>query len=153
VKTNFNLLSKTKVLIFICFVTIINNSCGNENVHFSCGFSEASQIGINHLQPFVDAMEKYKIDVGKYPQNGLELIPKYLSKVPTIAIKGMILDDIRVDVLKTDKIDSYKTSFADDGRSFSIEFFPKDDRTCLLGGRNNVCEYRSETKQWGCYQH
>jgi hypothetical protein len=150
-KIKLKLSPKLKIFLFFCFITILNSSCGGKSVQLSCGLSEASQLGINHLQPFVDAMEKYKVDEGKYPKNGLELIPKYLDKVPVIAIGGMVLYDPQVDVLKTDKISSYNASF--DGDSFSIEFYPKDDRICLLGGRNNVCEYTSNTKKWGCYLH
>lgn len=144
--------ARVQFYLFLCFLIFSTASCEKRNFYLSCNISEISQIGINHFQPFIEAMEKYKIDKGKYPNTGTDLIPDYLDKIPVIAIRGMVLDDPRVKVLKNDKITNYKAFFADGGAYFSVSFYPEDDRICLTG-RNNICEYTSETKQWGCYQH
>ncbi len=104
------------------------------------------------MQPFVEAMEKYKADNGRYPKYGTDLIPKYIDKVPTIADENEAFDETKVKILRNDKISGDKANFADDGSYFSLKFNPKDDRICLAG-RNNICEYTSDKKQWGCFQH
>lgn len=97
-------------------------------------------------------MERYKVANGRYPQYGTDLIPEYIDKIPTIASKNEAFDEMKINVLRNDKLGGDKARFADDGSYFSIEFIPTDDRICLMG-RNNICEYTSETKKWGCYQH
>ena len=144
---------RIKPLLIICFLAFVNNSCGGKSLHFTCGFSEVSQTGINHLQPFIDAMEKYKVDNGKYPKLGTQLIPQYLDKIPVISSEKNVFDESQVKVLRNDKIWKDEATLAEDGSYFSLRFYPRDDRICLFGGRNNICEYTSESKQWGCYQH
>ena len=151
-KKNSKVYRKVSILVIVICAVFTTNSC-NREIQFSCGLSEASQFGINHLQPFVDAMEKYKDDNGRYPKNGLKLIPKYIDKLPVIALDGMKYDETTSKVIKTDQIYRDSGSFTEDGSYYSVSFYPKDDRICLLGGRNNICEYTSQTKEWGCYQH
>jgi hypothetical protein len=97
-------------------------------------------------------MEEYKKDNGRYPEYGTDLIPKYLNKVPVLASNDESYDESKVDVLRNERLGSDKAIFEKDGSNFSLSFYPTDDRFCLTG-RNNICEYTSDTKKWGCYQH
>lgn len=139
------------ILIFLIILPLI--SCGGKEIHLTCGISEVSQTGINHIQPFIDAMEKYKKDRGNYPAQETDLIPSYISKIPMIVRHDSEeFDKTKYNILQTDKIEESGPFIEKDGSSFFIRLYPKDERICFLG-RNNVCEYTSETKRWGCYQH
>jgi hypothetical protein len=143
---------KNFVFFVVLTAILMLTACGSRDFHFQCGISDVSKLGINHLQPFVEAMEKYKTDKGHYPKYGTDLVPGYIDKVPTLASENETFDETKINVLRNDKLGSDKSRFADDGSYFSIEFLPKDDRFCLMG-KNNICEYTSDTKKWGCYQH
>jgi hypothetical protein len=142
---------RISLITLIITTAFFTNSCGGK-FQFVCGVSDVSQIGINHLQPLVVAMEEYKKDNGRYPEYGTDLIPKYLNKVPVLASNDESYDESKVDVLRNERLGSDKAIFEKDGSNFSLSFYPTDDRFCLTG-RNNICEYTSDTKKWGCYQH
>ena len=145
---NYKILIASVILISAS----LTNSCGGRKFQFVCGISEVSQIGINHLQPLVDAMEQYKKDNGRYPV-GIDIAPRYIDKIPIISSGGeQYYDESHFNVLKHEKLSGGIGVSSDDGSYFSLKFTPIDDRICLMG-RNNICEYRSDTKQWGCYQH
>ena len=98
-------------------------------------------------------MEKYKGDNGSYPKNALELVPNYIDKIPIIINADENLDDeAKYNILKLDKLRGGVPWTADDGNYFEIKFYSEDDRTCLLGGRNNLCEYSSRNPSWNCHQ-
>jgi hypothetical protein len=146
-------LKNISVLLILSVVCLLI-SCEAEKIQISCGISEVSKVGINHLQPLADAMEKYKSDNNRYPESFEELLPKYISKIPIIATgKEESIDTLKFDVLINEKLFPGLKIIENDGSYFKLEFIPTDNRICLLGGRNNICEYTSEKKQWGCYQH
>ncbi len=135
------------LIIFLLF-----GSCGGKKIQTTCEISEAAQIGIDHLQPLIDAMEQYKKDNGKYPV-GIDLAPKYIDKVPIISSGGEeYYDKSKFNILKHDKLGASSGVNSDDGSYFNIEFTTKDERICLLGGRNNICEYSSDSPSWNCHQ-
>ena len=136
----------------IVVVTLVTSSCGTKTVSLTCSISQTSQKAINHMQPLVDALEKYKADNGQYPQYFNDLVPKYTQRIPMIGNEKMTPGSPVYDHLVDEKLGSSTANIADDRNSFYIEFTTVDDRICLLGGRNNICEYTSETKQWNCYQ-
>ena len=145
---------KYQILFFssILAAILLTNSCGGGKYKFVCGISDISQIGINHLQPLTDAMEKYKNDNGRYPKSFRDLIPKYLEKIPIISSGGEEnVDESIFDVLKHDKIKRDIGSLDSNGSYFKLAFIPTDDRICLMG-RNNICEYSSERPFWDCHQ-
>jgi hypothetical protein len=135
-------------LIFVLFLT----SCGGKKIQMTCGISEVSQVGINHLQPLINAMELYKKDTGKYPI-GVDLAPKYIDKIPVIISGGEeYYDKSKFNILKHENLGGSSGINSDDGSYYSIEFLTQDDRFCLLGGRNNICEYTSDRSFWNCHQ-
>jgi hypothetical protein len=145
---------KSFLSIILLLLIILNNSCTLRPIHLTCGISETAQIGINHLQPFVDAMEKYKADNGRYPAKPWEdLIPKYIDKIPilncTVSDAGMLPIH---KVLENKKICESLGALEKDGSYFRFAFTTTDDRICLLGGRNNICEYSSDRPFWNCHQ-
>jgi hypothetical protein len=144
---------KTLLFILLAFMIVNSSSCTSQKVKFVCGLSETSQIGINHLQPLVDVMERYKIDYGTYPTpNTKDLIPKYIDKIPILNCSGSVAGILPIhNVLENEKLCEAQNTFAEDGSYFSIKFFVSDDRICLTGGKNNYCEYTSDTKKWSCY--
>ena len=140
-----------KMFLFVS-MTIFLASCGAKEVHFSCGISEVTQTGINHLKSLVDAMEKYKNDKGKYPEQVIDLIPSYIDKIPVVTHYADGFDNSKFDVLQSDELQASGPLIGTGGSYFVLRLYPKDDRICLFG-RNNICEYTSETGRWGCYQH
>lgn len=139
-----------KAIISIIITSAFLVSC-SKKIHISCGISEASQIGINHLQPLVDAMEKYKTDNGKYPAE-VAISPKYIDKIPIISSGDDVqYDESKFNVLKNKELHGAIGTSGQDGNYFSLRFTTDDDRICLIG-KANICEYTSETKQWRCYQ-
>jgi hypothetical protein len=147
-----------KKLIFITMLLILvisTNSCERGKVKVVCGISETAQIGINHLQPLVDALEKYKADHGKYPTSDTkDFIPKYIDRLPIIlnsVVSKEIGSEPIYNVLRHAKLESKTTSTDETGQTFELGFYTKDDRFCLTG-RNNICEFRSEWNEWRCYR-
>ena len=142
------------ITIVLLFFVALSNACVSRKVQFVCGINETSQIGINHLQPLVDALEKYKVDNGRYPSDWRTLVPKYIDKIPVI-LGAEVSPDIGnspiYKVLRHEKLSSKLTHQDAQGQEFKLGFFTQDDRICLVG-RNNICEYTSETKEWNCYQ-
>lgn len=97
-------------------------------------------------------MEKYKEIKGRYPKNIFDLTPIYIERIPLIPFSDRGIDEIKFNVLRLEGIERGSAHIVDDGTAFVITFYPKDDRICL-SGKNNICEYTSEAKQWKCYQH
>ena len=130
---------------------LLFNGC-NQKINFTCGISETSQTAISHIQPVIEAMEKYKNDTGRYPKNALDLIPNYIDKVPIIIHKREVLDNTnKYNVLVREELRGGVPWITESGDYFEIKFYSIDNRTCLMG-RNNICEYSSESKKWSCYQ-
>jgi len=105
------------------------------------------------MQSLIVALEEYKTENGRYPQYFNELIPKYIQRIPMVGNERIVPGSPVYDHLIDEKLGDSFSTISDDGSYFSIKFPPKDNRICLLGGRNNICEYTSETKKWDCYQH
>lgn len=137
--------------ISIIVLVLYISSC--QRVNIKCEISETAQIGINHFQPLIDAMEKYKDDNGNYPTPKTNnFVPQYIEKIPILNCSGSQSGILPIhNVLEDKRLCSSPNAFKEDGSYFKIQFYVKDDRICLLGGRNNICEYTSETKKWKCY--
>ena len=135
----------------VTIVCSVISSCSRK-VQIVCGISEVSQMGIDFVQPTIVAMERYKEDNGEYPKDIFNLVPKYIDKIPIVLHSKEDVDESKYNILIHEKLRGGVPRIEDDAGYFSIEFIPTDDRICLTG-RNNICEYRSDTKQWGCYQH
>lgn len=141
------------IVPLMLILILLVNSCGGKKIKVTCKISEVAQVAINHLQPLINAMEQYKKDNGQYPV-GVELAPKYIDKIPVIIDSGEeYYDKSKFNILIHDKLGRSSGHNSEDGNYFTVEFLTTDDRICLLGGRNNICEYTSKTKEWGCYQH
>jgi hypothetical protein len=141
-----------KIIFVILFVTILSNiSCKLGSVNFSCDIGENAKLGISYLQPLAEAMENYKTDNNKYPKYFNDLVPKYISEIPTISLT--LPETPEWKIIRDERLGSSMSNISDNGGYFDIRFSPTDERICLLGGRNNICEYTSDTKRWGCFQH
>lgn len=113
-----------KVFIAAIFsFTLIAGDCGGKP-----GESEAAKRGIAAAQPAIEALEKYKLESGRYPDSLNELSPKFLSSLPQ----------------DKDGLD-FTYSYNDSKKSYIIEFK-------FAGGMigMNECSYYSETKKWSC---
>jgi hypothetical protein len=146
-----------KFVFIVTFLLMIisTNSCARGKVKIVCGISETAQIGINHLQPLVDALEKYKADHGKYPTaDTKDFVPKYIDRIPIILNAGVSKEIGNAPIfnaLRHEKLESMSTLPDETGQTFNIGFYTKDDRFCLTG-KNNICEFKSGYTQWRCYQ-
>ena len=87
------------------------------------GIGEKAEQGYAISEPVIAALEQFKIDKGFYPDALTELVPEYLSAVPT---KDEILDF------------SYRKTEA----SFAFSFH-------YIGPGMNTCTYTPEEK-WRC---
>jgi hypothetical protein len=143
-----------KVVYFSLIIIFVfsTNSCGEKKLSFNCGISNVSQKGINHMQSLIDALEEYKTQNGRYPQYFNDLVPKYTKKIPMIGNERIVPGSPVYDHFIDENLGDSFSTISDDGSYFSIKFLPKDGRFCLMG-KNNICEYTSDTKKWGCYQH
>jgi hypothetical protein len=146
---------KKLFFIFTLLLLIISaNSCERGKVKIVCGINETSQIGIDHLQPLVNALEKYKADNGKYPSDWRVLAPNYIDRIPIILNAGVskeIGNEPIYNALRHNKLESMQTLSDETGQTFDVGFYTEDDRFCLTG-KNNICEFKSGWTQWRCYQ-
>jgi hypothetical protein len=136
------------ILIFIFIISC----CGTKRVVLTCDISQDSQKAINHMQPLINALEKYKTENGKYPQYFNDLVPKYTENVPMIGNEKMTPGSPIFDHLVNEKLGNSTANITDNESKYYIEFTTIDDRICLLGGRNNICEYSSDKPFWNCHQ-
>lgn len=144
-----------KSTFLVLFLALLICSACTKQLKITCGIGEVAQRGINHLQPMIDAMERYKADHGKYPTaDTTDFAPQYIKKIPILSCvpPSSEISPIAEFIEDEDLCSSTSTS-EKDGSSFMVKFYPNDERLCLLGGRNNICEYTSETKEWKCYMH
>jgi hypothetical protein len=148
-------MKKLVFIVALLLLIISTNSCERGKVKIVCGISETAQIGINHLQPVIVALEKYKADHGKYPTAGTtDFVPKYIDKVPIILgvnASPVLENESIYKILRHEKLWSMPTLADDTGQTFHIGFYTQDDRFCLTG-RNNICEFKSGWTQWRCHQ-
>jgi hypothetical protein len=85
-----------------------------------------SNMSKTNALPIIDAIEKYKIQKGSYPQNLRYLVPDYLSDIPKSKM-GLIFQN------------SYSYSVDDNGSKYEITY-----PNVLF----TVKSYSSETKEW-----
>lgn len=137
--------------LFILAVAGLAAAACGEKFSAACGVSEISQTGINFVQPTIQAMEQYRKDNGKYPNDVFDLVPKYIEKIPIVLYEKGEVDETKYNILIHEKLRGGVPRIYPNENSFSIEFTPTDDRVCLTG-RNNLCEYSSVNKSWNCHQ-
>ncbi len=87
------------------------------------GVGDKAERGYALSEPVIAALEEYKTENGVYPQTLAELVPEYISAVPT---KDEVLD----------------FSYISTGDSFSFSFH-------YIGPGMNTCTYTPE-EQWQC---
>ena len=87
------------------------------------GVGEKSERGYAVCDPVIKALEQYQADKGEYPETLAELVPEYLSEVPTE------VNDEPIYYAKTDE-------------SFSLSFH-------YVGPGMNTCKFTPEDK-WQC---
>ena len=88
------------------------------------GVGEKAEKGYAVSQPVIAALESFKADRGSYPQSLTELVPDYLTIVPT----------------KTDELDF---SYTSTGGSYRFSFH-------YIGPGMNTCTYASDAQGWEC---
>jgi hypothetical protein len=111
------------LLSAIIFISMISISCSALPTEEPPGVGEKAERGYAITEPVIAALEQYKADKGSYPAALAELVPDYLSAVPT---KNDILD----------------FSYSSTGDSFSYSFH-------YIGPGMNTCTYTPEEK-WRC---
>lgn len=111
------------LLITTIITCIILTSCIALPTDEPPGVGEKAERGYAVSEPVIAALEQYKADTGVYPETLAELIPDYLSAVPT---KNDVLD--------------FSYSRTDDGFAFSFHY---------IGPGMNTCTYTPEEK-WQC---
>jgi hypothetical protein len=87
------------------------------------GVGDKAEHGYELSEPVIAALEQFKTDKGFYPEALAELVPDYLSTVPT---KNEVLD----------------FSYSSTGDSFAFSFH-------YIGPGMNTCTYTPEEK-WRC---
>ena len=87
------------------------------------GVGEKAERGYTVCDPVIAALEQYKTDNGKYPELLEELLPNYLSEIPT-------------------EVNDEPISYAITDESYSLAFH-------YIGPGMNTCAYTPENK-WKC---
>lgn len=87
------------------------------------GVGEKAELGYAVCDPIISALDQYKADKGEYPESLDELLPDYLSSVPT---------EVNNEPIYYKKVD----------RSFTLSFH-------YIGPGTNTCTYTPEDK-WHC---
>lgn len=88
------------------------------------GVGEKAEKGYALSAPVIAGLEEYKADHGSYPEKLDQLIPDYLSSVPT-------------------KTAELEFSYFSDGKSYRFSFH-------YIGPGMNTCDYAPEAKEWKC---
>lgn len=104
-------------------VVILMTACGALPTEEPPGVGEKADRGYAASEPVIAALEQYKADNGVYPEKLAELVPDYLSTVPT---KDDVLD--------------FSYSRTEDSFVFSFHY---------IGPGMNTCTYTPEEK-WQC---
>lgn len=123
----------------VCFLLVcIGIFCSCSKYSLLCSDADAvEQNGIKHFQKFVEQVEKFKSENGKYPKE-----IKEIGK--SIFDEGELIPDKRITQ------SSYR--LIPEENRFSVEFFFDREKNCLtLVGNNRICKYTSETGKWSCY--
>ncbi|WKZ42975.1 MAG: hypothetical protein QY302_12815 [Anaerolineales bacterium] len=87
------------------------------------GVGIKAEQGYAASEPVIAALEQFKADKGSYPESLAELVPEYISAVPT-------------------KSETLDFSYNSTGESFSFSFH-------YIGPGMNTCTYTPE-EQWKC---
>lgn len=88
------------------------------------GVGEKAEKGYAASAPVITALESYKLDHGSYPVTLPDLVPDYLSTVPT-------------------KNEDLEFSYSSTGDDYQFSFY-------YLGPGMNACTYTPTTKDWKC---
>jgi len=87
------------------------------------GVGEKSERGYAACAPMIKALEQYRADKGEYPKTLTELVPKYISEVPT-------------------EVNNEPISYTKTDESFSLSFH-------YVGPGTNTCTFTPKDK-WHC---
>lgn len=98
-------------------------ACGIIPTPESPGVGEKSEKGYAACAPIITALEQFQADKGTYPESLAELVPDYLSIIPT-------------------EVNDEPISYSKTGESYSLQFH-------YIGPGTNTCTYTSED-QWHC---
>ena len=88
------------------------------------GKGPKAEAGYQACQPLIEALEKFHAQEGRYPEMLEELVPAYLTSLPT-------------------EVNDMEIIYRLDGESYSLEF-------SYAGPGMNHCSYTPE-KGWKCY--
>lgn len=111
------------ISLFLGIITIVILSCSVVPTPEPPGVGEKAEKGYAASEPVIAALEKYHADKDSYPEKLAELVPDYISAVPT----------------QDDELDF---SYSKTGKSFSFSFHYR-------GPGLNTCTYTPEEK-WKC---
>ena len=123
---NFQLKSKRislKGITILLIAILAVMACKTLSVDEAPGVGEKAELGYAVCDPIIAAVEQYKIDKGAYPETLEELVPDYLSEVPT-------------------EVNNQPISYTKTDSSFSLAFH-------YIGPGMNTCSYTPENK-WKC---
>ena len=88
------------------------------------GVGEKAEQGYALSAPVIAALELYRANHGSYPEKLAELVPDYLSEVPT-------------------RTTALEFSYSSDGAGYRLSFH-------YIGPGMNTCTYTPEKKSWDC---
>lgn len=111
-----------KKLLFLWIAILTLTACKLFTVD-PPGVGEKAERGYTVCDPVIAALEQYKTDNGKYPELLEELLPNYLSEIPT-------------------EVNDEPISYAITDESYSLAFH-------YIGPGMNTCAYTPENK-WKC---
>jgi hypothetical protein len=105
---------KSLIFLFIAVVILASlPACSARATEEPPGVGEKAERGYAVSEPVIAALEQYKADKGFYPETLAELVPEYLSVVPT---KDGILD--------------FSYTRTETGYSFSFHYIGPGMNTC-----------------------
>ena len=119
-----------KLVLFLIFLSGCSQYglvCSNRDL--------VEQTGIKHFQLFVDQVNQFKAENGRYPKNLQQLGHSIFDegeKIPSA------------------KITQSSYQLLPEENYFKVQFFFDRERTCLIGN-NRACEYTSVSGEWTCY--
>jgi hypothetical protein len=107
---------------FLLFAILLLAACSIFTVE-PPGVGEKSERGYAVCDPVIKALEQYQADKGEYPETLTELVPQYLSEVPTE------VNDEPISYTKTDESFSLSFRYAGPGMN-TCTFTPEDKWHC-----------------------
>jgi len=131
-KKIFGIVVPLIIFVAILGLLLFSYSAGRKGLGCNLDNEQGAQAGMKHFQPLINAVEQYKTEHGRYPEN-IELVNQ------NVLGNGQGFPN--------EKITGANVNLKADQHYFTITFFFDNDYVCLLG-QARKCTYASSV-YWG----